>query len=316
MAVAYGANAKCYLKRQTDDETPATGNFTQIQFMSNDFGSNQNLGEDDVLGAGIGRDGGDPFLETLTADGTLVVPLLLDSFGLILAGLFGAPTTTGTTDKTHEFRSGATALPAWSLEKAMPDVPKFDLGFGVKFNTLAVDVSPTGGATASVGLIGLGETTATTSAAGTPTILAGQRFQKPSGSIKKDGVQLARVTGGSINFSNGMAGVQTVRPDNRQENVDLGKTSASGDLRMRLADNSLYAQAIAGTPAAMAYGFQISATKSVEFQFPRTFFSRPKIGISGSQGIELPVQWRASFDTTAGYMCRVLLKNQVMSYAA
>jgi hypothetical protein len=314
MADARGSDFKLYVKDQTNDETLATGNFDQLPCLSFGLGASQALNRDDMLSAGIGRDGGDPYLDGLEVGGNAVVPMDTVLFGKWLKLYFGAPTSTGTTDKTHVFKSGAATLPSWTVEKAFPAVPSFDGYLGVKGNTMALDLSPTGPANATLGLMGLSETTAGASIAGTPTVTAIQRFMKPSGFIKKDGATLGKVVGGSLNFSNGMMGVRTVRPDNRMEAVDAGSTSCGGDLRIRFSDNSIKTQALAGTPCSLEYGFSITATKAISFLMPRVFLSRPRVEVNGPAGIELPVSWQASFDPTAEAMVVVTLKNQQVSY--
>ena len=314
MADARGSDFKLYAKEQTNSETLATGNFDQLPCLSFGLGASQALNRDDLLSAGIGRDGGDPYLDGVEVGGNAVVPIDTVLFGKWLKLFFGAPTTTGTTDKTHVFKSGKADLPSWTVEKAFPAVPSFDDYLGVKGNTMALDLSPTGPANATLGLLGLGETTSATSIAGTPVLTAIQRFMKPSGYIKKDGATLAKVVGGSLNFSNGMTSMQTVRPDNRVEAVDEGNTSCGGDLRVRFADTSLKTQALAGTPCSLEYGFSITATKSIAFLMPRVFLSRPRTEVSGPGGIELPVSWQAAYDATAQCMVQVTLKNQQAAY--
>lgn len=315
MAVAHGSNFKLLLKVQTDDETLATGNFDQVP-VAGDFSltASQALNRDDLLSAGVGRDGGDPYLDALTVEGNATVPLDTVHIGRWLQLLLGAPTTTGTTDYVHLFKSGLTALPAMSIEKAFPDVPTYFMYTGVKANTLSMDMSPSGPANAQIGLLGLGETTATTSGAGTPVVTQSQRFMKPTGFITLDGTPLGKVTGGQAQFSNGMAGVRVIRSDNRLDEIDLGQSTANGSLTVRFADNTLAATAIAGTPVALNYGFTISATKSITFKFPRVFLSRPGVSVSGPGGIDMPVQWSASYDATAGYMMAVELRNAQPSY--
>lgn len=314
MADARGSDFKLYVKAQTNDETLATGNFEQLPAISFGLGASQALNRDDVLSAGIGRDGGDPFLDGLEVGGNAVVPLDLIRSGMWLSLLLGAPTTSGTTDKSHVFKSGAATLPSWTVEKAFPAVPSFDSYLGVKGNTLSMDLSPTGPANMTIGLMGLSETTAGATIAGTPTSQPMTRFQRPSGYIKKDGATLGKVTGGTLNFSNGMTGVRTVRADNRMEAVDAGNTSGNGDLRVRFSDNTLKTQAVAGTPCSLEYGFSITATKAISFLFPRVFLSRPRTEVNGPGGIELPVSWQAAYDPTAACLMQVTLKNQVVSY--
>lgn len=314
MATAYGSTFKLYAKEQTDPETLATGNFVQLPVVSFGLSASQAISRADLLSAGVGRDGSGSYLETVMVQGSTVVPFDVVNIGYWLKMLLGAATVTGTTDKVHVFVSGKTSLPSFSMERALPEIPDFSMFMGVMAGSLSFDLAPSGPANATIALMGLSETTATTSGAGTPTLAAIQRFMRPSGYIKKDGATLAKVTGGSVNFTNGLSMVQTVRNDNRIDSIDLGQSTAGGNLRIRYADNTLKTQAIAGTPCALEYGFSISATKAIKFEFPRVLLSRPGVEISGPGGIELPVDWQAEYDATVGAMMRVTLSNQQASY--
>lgn len=314
MATAYGSTFKLAVKEQTTPEVLATGNFVQLPVVSFGLSASQALNRSDLLSANLGRDGTDPYLEMIAVGGNAVVPFDVTNIGYWLKMLLGAATVTGTTDKTHVFISGKTALPAFSVEKALPEVPSYDMYLGVQAGSLSFDLAPTGPANATIALMGLNETTAAVTGAGTTTLAPIQRFFRPSGYIKKDGATLGKVTGGSVQFSNGLAPVQTIRNDNRIESIDLGTSTAGGDLRVRFADTTLKTQAVAGTPCSLEYGFAVSATKSIKFEFPRVFLSRPGIEISGPGGIELPVSWQAAFDTTIGAMMRVTLINQQAAY--
>jgi hypothetical protein len=316
MATQQGSNFKLYVKEQTDAETLATGNFVQLPVKSFDLSAAQPLNRDDLLSANVGRDGTDPYLETLSMTGSAMVPIDTVCIGYWLKMLLGAATVTGTTDKVHVWKSGAASLPDFSMEKAFPQVAQFFMALGIKANTLSFDLAPTGPANATIGLMGLNETPASVSGAGTATLPVFQRFQRPTATIKKDGVALAKVVGGTLNYSNGMEAVQTIRADNRMDSIDLGTATAGADMRLRYTDTSqsLITQAIAGTPIALEYGFTISATKAILFEFPRFFLNRPGIAVSGPAGIELPVQGQAAFDPTVGAMMRVTLRNQNAAY--
>lgn len=86
---------------------------------------------DQCLVADRNRDPAAPFLDTVTVQGDIVVPVNLVNFGHWLRLLLGAPTTTGTAPNlTHSFGSGAAALPSQSIEIGYPDAPTYDLRAG------------------------------------------------------------------------------------------------------------------------------------------------------------------------------------------
>jgi hypothetical protein len=149
--------------------TPPSGNWRRMPFLSINLGAELPLLDNDVIGVGTNRDPGAPFLDTVTVRGQAVVPVDLANIGHWLRLLFGAPTTTGTNPNfTHTFGSGAASLPSNSIEIAYPDVPSYDVCTGVRADALEIDFSPTGPATATIGLMGQGSTRSSTSSAGAP----------------------------------------------------------------------------------------------------------------------------------------------------
>ena len=104
MARAQGARAQMALAFETTYGTAPTTGFRVVPFASTTLGSEQPLITSELLGQG--RDPLAPIKDAVTADGDVVVPLDVENFGLWLKAAFGAPTTTGTTPKTHTFQSG------------------------------------------------------------------------------------------------------------------------------------------------------------------------------------------------------------------
>ncbi|MCK8787640.1 phage tail tube protein [Roseomonas sp. NAR14] len=312
---AQGSNFRLLAKQEASEGVLATGNFSQLPAYTFELSGAQELQSDQILSANAGRDASDPFLDVLTVQGNARVPVDLVNFGTWLKLLLASPVTTGTTDMTHVFSSGATGLPTDSFEKAFPDVAQFFQYTGVRANTLQLDFSPSGAADATFGLLGTGETKTTTTAAGTPTLAAGfTRFLKKQGAIKMNGTTLGRVTAGTLNFSNNMEPVRTIRSDDRLEGVDFGQATAEGNLTVRFSDGTLIDQAVSNTPASLEYSYTISGTKSLTFLFPRVFLSRPGIPVNGPGGIDLAMTWRASNNGSSGTLMQVTLKNAVAGY--
>ncbi|MFK4047657.1 phage tail tube protein [Roseomonas mucosa] len=311
---AQGSSFKLLVKQETTENVQATGNFVQLPCYTFDLAGSQDLQTDQILSAGFGRDAADPFLDVLNVQGGGRVPVDLVSTGYWLKFLLGSPVDTGTTDVTHVFKSGSTALPTFTAEKAFPDAGLFEDFTGVRANTLTMDLAPSGAADMTIGLMGVSAAVAGATIGGTPTIPALTRFLKAQGGITLDGAALGRVTGGNLNFSNNMTPVRTIRSDNRLEGIDFGQATAGGQLTLRLADTTLINKAVSNTPVALAYSYVISATKSLLFEFPRTFLSRPGIPVNGPSGVELPASWQAAYDPTAGCLMRVTLKNQIATY--
>ncbi len=97
------------------------------------------------------------------------MPIDAEALGFWLKAAFGAPTTTGTTNKTHTFKSGNWTLPSMALEVAIPEIPRFAMYTGCALDQLSLQMQRSGLLTVDVKLVAQGENVATTTAAGTPT---------------------------------------------------------------------------------------------------------------------------------------------------
>lgn len=311
---AQGAAFKLYTKQETTEGTAATGNYDQVPCLSFGMTPQQDMSQDAVLSSGTTRDQADPTYGLVRVQGEARIPLDTVHIGRWLKMLLGSPTTTGTTDKTHVFKSGSSALPSNSFEKAFPDITRYEMAVGVRANTMQVQIAPDGAAEASVGLMGLAETNSGTSGAGTPVVTAYDRFHRVNGAVARGGSALAAVTGGDFTITNDMEMVATVRNDYRMEGIDFGQSGASGNLSLRFLDHTLRAEALARTPADLRYTLTISATKEVEFRFPRAFLAVAGAPVEGPRGITQAFRFAAAFDTSLACAVQVTLKNQVVSY--
>ncbi|WP_037302033.1 phage tail tube protein, partial [Rubritepida flocculans] len=262
MPRAIGANCRLLMSPEATYGTAPAGGWMRLPFLSCDLGAEQPLLDADVIGVGSSRDPAAPFLDTVTVQGQAVVPLDLVNIGHWLRLLLGAPTTTGTSPNfVHSFGSGAAALPSNSVEIGYPDVPSYDLCTGVRADTLELDFSPTGPATATFGLMGQGSTRGGTSAGGTPTSAAYTAFHKAQGAISRNGAALAQVTGARLTYANGMEMVRTIRADRKVEGVDPGIARATGQITARFADSTLLTQAQDNAPAEFAFSYTIDANR-------------------------------------------------------
>jgi hypothetical protein len=312
---ARGSSLKVLAKSETVYGTAPTGNFVQLPVFTFGMSASQPLDQDNVLSTNATRDASDPNQGMISVAGDVRVPIDLENFGHWLFMLFGAAVVTGTTDFTHTWKSGAVALPSKSFEKGLADIGDYFLYTGCKANTLAIDFSPSGSADATIGLIGQDETSAGSSGGGTPTFAGMTRFRRNLGAATLDGAAMASVVGASVQYSNGLDAVHTIRSDLQLEGIDEGLSTASGNVTLRLTDSSLIADAIAQTPRALSLSYTIAATQKLTINFPRVFFSRPGVPVNGPGGIELAVQFIAAHDSVTGYMMDVVLNNQTAVYA-
>lgn len=310
MARAIGANCALLMIPEAAYGSAPAGDWRRLPFLSCDLGAEQPLLDADVIGLGGNRDAAAPFLDTVTVSGSAVVPVDLNNIGHWLRLLLGVPVTTGTTNFTHSFGSGAAALPSNAVEIGYPDVPSYDLITGVRADTLEIDFSPTGPATASFGLIGQGSVRTGATAGGTPTTAAYTAFHKAQGSISRDVAPLAQVTGAKLTYSNGIETVRTIRADRKIEGADPGIARATGQITVRFASTTLLTQAQDAAPAEFAFSYAIDANRSLTFTLHEVYLALAKTPIEGPGGVEAAFDFRAAFNATATRMMTAVLKNQ------
>ena len=311
MPRAIGANCRLLMIPEATYGTAPAGDWRRLPFLSCDLGAEQPLLDADVIGVGSSRDPAAPFLDTVTVQGQAVVPVDLINIGHWLRLLLGVPTTTGTSPNfVHSFGSGAAALPSNSIELGYPDVPSYDLCTGVRADTLEIDFSPTGPATATFGLMGQGSTRGAASAGGTPTSAAYTAFHKAQGAISRNGAALAQVTGARLTYANGMEMVRTIRADRKVEGVDPGIARATGQITARFADTTLLTQAQDNAPAEFAFAYTIDANRSLTFTLHEVYLALAKTPIEGPAGVEVSFEFRAAYNATATRMMTTALRNQ------
>lgn len=314
MGRARGSNAVMSAAVETSYGTPPTGGYLGMPFISSDLGAERGLIEDDQLGRG--RTLGDPVYDVTVNDGNVVVPLDIVYIGYWLKQLFGLPSTTpveGTGQYIHRFDSGKLALPSQSIEIGHPDRPAYSTNYGLRANSLAIEMRRSGLTQATIGLIGKGETVlATTSSAGSVTPVGQvERFIAASGSITVDGSQMGEIVSASVTFSNGMEKDETIRPDGEINDVDPGTPSASIRIVAKFADLVLMNKATAGTPVALILTWLGPRNTAMQAIFNRVFLPRPKRPIQGPAGVQ--VEFNAV--AVGSLVMAANLRNETESYA-
>jgi len=286
--------------------------YWRVPFVSFGLGDEQPLLASDLLG--FGRDPLAPVLDVITNEGDLVVPVDAENFGIWLTAAFGAPATTGTGPYTHVFTSGAFTLPSMTFEAGRPDIARFVRNKGARLNTLGWQMQRGGLLTATLGIIAQGEMTSTAaSEAGTPSALPRTRFAQATGFVRREGVDIANVTGASPTYSNNLDPIPTIRENGQIEDLDPAIAAMTGQMTLRFDDGPLIAQALAGAPAAMSFGFD-NGTESLTFAMPAVYLSRPRLPIEGPAGQEITVDFEAAQSAAGAAMVTATLVNNTAAY--
>ena len=312
MARAQGARAQMALAFETTYGTPPVGGFTKMPFASTSLGAEQPLLNSELLG--YGRDPQAPIKDAVTADGDVVVPLDAEAFGFWLKAAFGDPTSNGTGPWTHEFQSGGWTLPSMSIETGMPELPRFAMYSGCVLDQINWQMQRSGLLTATARLVAQGETIAAATAAGTPTELALKRFGHFNGSISRNGSALGNVVSADITYANNLDRIETIRSDGRIDGADPSIAALTGSIEVRFADQTLVTQAINGDPCELEFAYVLPSGESFTFTVHTVYLPRPRIEISGPQGVQATFDWQAARDSTVGRMCTATLLNDVETY--
>ena len=312
MARAQGARAQMALAFETTYGTPPATGFVRMPFASATLGAEQPLLNSELLG--YGRDPLAPIKDAVTADGNVVVPIDAQAFGFWLKAAFGDPTTTGTAAPySHEFRSGGWTLPSFAIETGMPEVPRFAMYSGCVLDTLSWQMQRSGLLTATASLVAQGESTAAASTAGALADLALQRFGHFNGTITRDGAALGNIVSAEITYANTLDRVETIRSDGRIEGADPSIAALTGRIEVRFADQVLVNQAINGDPCEMSFAYTLPSGESLTLTAHAVYLPRPRIEISGPQGVQSTFDWQAARDALLGRMCTVTLVNSIES---
>ncbi|MGR3471935.1 MAG: phage tail tube protein [Paracoccus sp. (in: a-proteobacteria)] len=312
MARAKGARAQMALAFETVYGTPPAGGYTKMPFASTTLGAEQPLLNSELLG--YGRDPLAPIKDAVTADGDVVVPIDAEAFGFWLKAAFGDPVTTGTGPWTHEFRSGAWTLPSLTIETGMPEVPRYAIYSGCVLDQLSWQMQRSGLLTATARLVAQGETVGTVSSAGTPAPIDLRRFGHFNGSITRNGAALGNVVSAQITYANNLDRIETIRADGRIDGADPSIAALTGSIEVRFADSTLVTQAMDGEACALDFSYALPSGESFTFTVHAVYLPRPRIEISGPQGVQATFDWQAARDSTLGRMCTATLINDREEY--
>lgn len=322
---AQGADAVQLIAKEVTYGTPVSGSgggvYRRMPLRSDDVSAAQGLEDDDVWNK-LTADVGDPALGAFSVAGDIVAPMDARGIGFLMTMALAAPVTTTITSGVlfkHLWKSGA-ELFSYTKQVGHPQLatPKWRTQKGGKSNGFSFPMARNGRALLTMPMIFQGEVKDTTGARDTsPLAFAYQPFDNATGYVKLAGSALANLTGAQFDFSNGLEAVETIRADMMIDGIDETIRKASGTANLRFGTDATIDDVVdANSPVALEFGFTIAAqpTWLLKFSLPRVFFERTKKSITGPGGIEQPTSWRAAYDSTAGYLMQVELRNDVASY--
>lgn len=318
MALMFGHNSNIDIDFETTYGTAPEGDWKRVPVVSFEPGVSQPWERMDVLGLAGGRDEPAPMRGLLTVEPSVEVPMDLVNIGYWLRALMGAPTTTGTTNRTHVFKSGSSTLPSLSIQHANTQLSAnpYMLVTGARANTFEASFR-FGEAmqTATVGLVALNANRAATSASGTATSATFAPFTGAIGTVTRAGTALGRITGASLRFSNGL---ESIREANRVNaaiaEATPGVTEVTGTVDVRMDSDTLLADSEGQNAVKLAFGYRVNANQALTFTVEAAYLDRTMPGVRGRAGIQATFNFRGAFDGTATCALTATLQNQQTAY--
>jgi len=312
MSRAQGARAQMALAFESVYGTPPVSGFTKMPFATSGLSAEQPLIESELLG--YGRDPLAPVKDAFTADGDVVVPIDANAIGFWLKGAMGAATVAGVGPYVHTYQSGGWTLPSMSIEVGMPEVPRFAMYSGVVVDALSWTMQRSGLLTMSASLVAQGEAVETTSQAGTLADVELVRFGHFNGAVSRNGTELGNVVSTSITYANNLDRIEVIRGDGFIDGADPSMARLSGSMQVRFADTTLLDQAVAGDPCELVFSYSLASGEALTFTVPKVYVPRPRVEVTGPQGIQATFDWQAAQDDAGAAMFVAALTNDVEVY--
>lgn len=219
---------------------------------------------------------------------------------------------------THTFISGATVLPSFAAEIGHANVPAYFVHTGCMLNSMALNFQRSGAANATLNIIAQGETRFASTQGGTPTSRVYKPFSQFNGSIKRNNVALANVTGAQFTYANGMQTVPTIRNDGLIDGVDPTTVNITGSIDVRFADTTLVDDALNNNAIEIELAYKLAGLDGNNFSLTTTFHEvylpRPRIPISGPGGVQCSFNWQGVYDDAMTKSATFVLKNDIATY--
>lgn len=258
----------------------------------------------------------EPIKGNLSVEGSIVVPVGLQDVGWWLKAMFGAPTTTGTTNYTHKYKIG-NAQPSLVLQKGFTDAGKYYLYKGCKISTLKMSFGGDGELTASMDILGATEEAGTTTYDAAATTVPLQRLNNFQASIKEGGTAISTVLSGELNINFGLDGDSyVIGAGGTRGDIPEGIVTVSGSLKTLFTDTSLVDKGINNAESSLELSLSLDANNSLTFTVPELFYEHNTPPLSGPAGVVAELNWKGFYANGADASAIVFtLKNSVASYA-
>lgn len=228
----------------------------------------------------------------------------------IESAILSAATLQGGGNK-HEFVSGKDALPSYTVQIGMPNIPAFFVHTGVVINSLALDFQRSGAAAATIGAIAQAEKRFAASQGGTPQNLTFSRISQFQGAVRSGGVPIGNLTAASVTYSNNMEKIETIRDDGLIDGADPTIAALTGTIEVRFADTVLVDKASSGTPVDLEFTYTLTHGLVLKLEAHEVYLPKPKLSVDGPGGVQASFDFQGAFNAIKGRMLTVTLLNDI-----
>ncbi|MDR7232294.1 hypothetical protein J2X45_003400 [Caulobacter sp. BE264] len=213
----------------------------------------------------------------------------------------------------HVFKAGSQSLPSASVEVGNTDVGQYRMNYGIMIDSLSIPLARSGNLSATLAYIAQGEKAATGSTgAGTPAVLAIDRFSQFAGVIDIFGAPIGNVVSGQVVVNNGLDVAENIRRDGRIDGADPGELTLEPQFTARFGDQYLLDLATNDTPVTLSFGWAQGAA-SLTFRYSQVRLPKPKFPVSGPGSIQASFTAMGETDA-ANEALEVILVNDVANY--
>lgn len=316
-SIALGQLSDLLFKVESSYGVAPSGNYRKAHFYKASLRETKPIENDPIIGSTYDnfRDQA-AFAPALSEHGgSLELPLCLNQIGDWLSLVFGAPVSSGATNYTHVFESGALTLPSYAVE-IKPIAGDYRMHTGLAARSLTFDLANAAGMQRMVlDLLGYGEAIAGSTAGGTPVAARTYAPFKATGAqVKLDSVAVGSLLSAKFTYEAGLVQDRYIDTSDKFGAAVLAEQAQfSGELRVRYAGPTYDSLAAAETEKTLGIEFVVGANNSLILTSPAVRFARAGVPIEGPGGIEQTIQFRAR-QTASTPMLTATLKNQIASY--
>ncbi|MEW6378069.1 MAG: phage tail tube protein [bacterium] len=317
MGWASNASSQLLLDFETAFKTPpVSAAAIKLPFGSCDLKVDQKPQSSTILGAG--RHAARPFYGNKTVTGNLTGPVDLIAIGYILKMVFGAPTTTGSSDPyTHTFKIGA-LTPSFLLEKGWPNESRFYLYTGCKAGGFSISFGGNGELRYTVPIIGAKEEYSASSYQESPTVDVSRPatiFHNCDAAASEGGSAIDTLEEISFNFQNNTVMGFGLAGSGEGTIAGEGTPALEGKIKGMFDADTLIAKGRNHTKSSLSVTCTLG-THSIAFLADELEYSHESPAIQGPGGAYLDLSFIGYYQNAAAASdFRVILINSQASYA-